>query len=484
MNNDQHESFDTGDLDADAGLEDFETGTKVTFADAWKTNPLVKIGVVVAGLAVLVGGIMIFGGNNKPVAPSVLTGTTQTNLKEAPGGKVPELYAKAVTETNEADAEKAINSGSSTIPVPLGPARGKVEVDANKEGAEDPLERWRRIQEERTKKEQQSKVEPAAAPPPAPVDPYAQQKQQLSQSMQTQMTSILESLTLKEPKHQDITTEDWLKNQAKGEESDRKAKADVAAASAAAAPTPPLEILLEPGRIEYAQLIIEANSDIPGPVLAELASGPLIGDRLIGGFTKQDDFLVLKFDTVVVDGVGLTANAIALDPETSRPGVVTDVDHKYFTRVILPAASAFISGIGSAIGDSGSTTVSAGAGTATTAQNPLNTKQEFFKGIAKASDKLSEVLNQDATNTQPRVRVAAGTHIGVLFTKAVTKAPPGGPQVAATAPVPPPAAQQILLQLQPASQQGPLQQAVQAQAQPTPAAGTPVPPAVPPTSTK
>lgn len=451
MSDNDHDVLETGDLDADAGLEDFDTGGKQTFSDAWKTNPMVKIGVVVGGLAILVGGFMLFGGKSNPIAPSMVAGQNQTTLKEAPGKQVSDLYAKAVNETNEVAVDQAVKTGTSAMYVPVGPAKGKVEVEGSKESAEDPLERWRRIQEERTKKEQQSKVEPAAAPPAAPVDPYANQKQALSQSMAQQMQSILQSQDLKEPKYKEVTPPGWLKEQIKDAENEAKEAATAsatAAAANAAANAPPVQILIEPGKIEYAQLVIEANSDTPGPVLAELASGPLVGDRMIGSFQKMDEFLVLKFDTVVVDGIGLSTEAIALDPETSRPSLVTEVDHKYFKRVILPAAAAFISGVGGAIATSGSTTVAAGQGTVTTAQNDLNTKQEFFKGVEKASDKFGEVLSQDAANVQVQVRVAAGTHIGVLFTKPVNKTPPGGavmanPTTTPTAPV----SQPIFLQL-------------------------------------
>lgn len=451
MSDNDHDVMDTGDLDADTGLEDFDTGGKTTFADAWRTNPMVKIGVVVGGLAVIVGGFMLFGGKSNPIAPSAMIPASQSTVKEAPGGKVSDLYAKAVNETNEKSVEDAIRNNTSSLPVPIGPSKGKVELETNKESSEDPLERWRRIQEERTKKEQQAKVEPAAAPAPAPVDPYAQQKQNLSQSMAQQMQSILQSQDLKEPKMQTVTNENWLETKKKAD-ADAVSKTQVTAEAAAAAEKQAVtEILLEPGRIEYAQLVIEANSDIPGPVLAELASGPLIGNRVLGSFQKQNEYLVLHFDTVVVNGIGLSTDAIALDPETSRVGLVTDVDHKYFSRVILPAAAAFISGIGGAIANSGSTTVAAGTGTVSTAQNDLNTKQEFFKGVEKASDKLGQVLDQDSQNVQVGIRVAAGTHIGILFIRAVTTAPASSPQMAAVAPTPSaPVAAPIMLQLAPA----------------------------------
>lgn len=480
MSDNDHDVLETGDLDADAGLEDFDTGGKQTFGDAWKTNPMVKIGVVVGGLAILVGGFMMFGGKSNPIAPSVVAGGDKGALKEAPGGKVSDLYAKAVTETNEAAVDQALKTGTSAITTPIGPSKGKVEVEGSKESAEDPLERWRRIQEERTKKEQQAKVEPANTPPPAaPVDPYANQKQQMAQSMAQQMQSILQAQDLKEPKTKEVTPPGWLMQKYKEDLQNAKdlqeAINDATGATAAGANNAvnqtPVEILIEPGKIEYAQLVIEANSDTPGPVLAELASGPLVGDRMIGSFQKMDEFLVLKFDTVVVDGIGLSTEAIALDPETSRPSLVTEVDHKYFKRVILPAAAAFISGIGGAIATSGSTTVAAGQGTVTTAQNDLNSKQEFFKGVEKASDKFGEVLNQDAQNVQVQVRVAAGTHIGVLFTKAVNKNPPGGPVMATTisGSSTPPAAQQqpIFLQLAP-------QTAAQGQTAATATTATPV----------
>jgi intracellular multiplication protein IcmE len=463
----ENEILETGDLDAEAGLEDFETGTKTSFADAWKTNPMVKIGVVLGGLAVIIGGVMLFGGDSKPLAPSAMITSGNQGLKEAPGNKVSEVYEKAVKEVNEANVEKAIKEGNSSLPVPIGPSRGKVEVEAAKESSEDPLERWRRIQEERLKKEQQAKVQ-APPPPPAavqkPVDPYEKDKSALSSSMQTQMQSILEAQGVKDLKSASVTTDDYVKKQIEDHNK------EVATQQAAANPVPPasgvVQILIEAGKIEYAQLITEADSDVPGPILAELASGPLVGSRILGSFAVQNEYLTLNFNAIVIDGVAVSINGIALDPATAKVGLVTDVDHKYFERIILPAAAAFIQGIGGAIADSGSTTVSAGQGTTTTAQNPLDAKKEFFKGVEKASDKVGEIVDADGQAAKVRIRVATGTHIGVLFMKEVTKGGDTQTTTAASSAPTTPQAQQLFLQLAPAV----LQQA--AQTQPGSIAGT------------
>lgn len=420
MTNDQNDDFlETGDLDADSGFEDFETG-KTSLAEAWKTNPMVKIGGVLGAVAVIIGVIMLFGGEKTSVSPSVIGGSAK-EVKQAPGEKVSDAYRSALEEMNQKSAEEARLSGTSSLPVPIGQARGKVPEDQNKVSDEDPLERWRKIQEERLRKEQQVKIEPAApAAPVKPVDPYAQEKQALAQSMQTQMQSILQTLDPKSMQSARITDAEYMESRrAAAAQAAQQAAATTLAQQAQATGT--VEILQEAGRIEYAQLITEANSDVPGPILAELASGPLAGSRMIGSFKTNEDFLTLNFDTVIVDGVALTAKAVALDPNTALPGVITEIDRKYFQRVIMPAAAAFIEGIGSAIGESGSTTVVVDSGAAVSDSVDLNSRQEFFKGVEKASEKVGEILDRNASTTKPMLRVAAGTHLGILFTSAVER---------------------------------------------------------------
>ena len=417
MTNDQDtDMLEAGDLDGDPGFEDFEGG-KQSFSEALKTNPALKIGVVLGAMAIIIGGIVLFGGGSKQqLAPSTVA--PSADLKETPGmTQVSPEYEEALKEVNEQTVQKALLEGSSAIPVPIGPSRGRVEIQANP-AAEDPLERWRRVQEERLKKEEAAPVVQPLNNQPK-VDPNAQVRQAMSESMAGQMESILNSLAPKGPKIMSVTDADYAKIKREEEAAAQQSAMGTSAAQEAANAAAEVEVLQEAGQIEYAQLLVEANTDSPGPVLAELASGPLAGSRLIGTFTSNDDFLILSFNSVIVDGVAIQTEAVAIDPSTSKPGMVTEIDRKYFQRVILPAAAAFIKGMGGAIAESGTTSVSAGAGTTTSSTADLDTKQEFFKGVEKAAQKLGNVL--DEQDVKPMLRLAAGTHIGVLFTKAVEK---------------------------------------------------------------
>src|SRR5688500_15361742 len=149
---DDQENDVLGDLDADSGFEDFEGG-KSSFSTALKSNPMVKVGIVLGAFALIIGGIVLFGGKEEPLTESMVKGVAE--LKEAPGmEKTSPVYEEAVRDLNEQTVEKAIREGGSALPVPIGPARGRVEIGEDETAAEDPLERWRRIQEERLRKEQ------------------------------------------------------------------------------------------------------------------------------------------------------------------------------------------------------------------------------------------------------------------------------------------------------------------------------------------
>lgn len=419
------DEFDTGA----SGLEDFDSG-KTTLGDVWRNNPLVKIGVVLGAMATIVGGIVLFGGKSEEIAPSTIKGA-KSDLTETPGEtEVSDKYKEALEDFNKQNIEQAARTGQSALPVPIGPARGRIGNEATETAAEDPLERWRRIQEERLRKEQQ--LSPVPSQKTDTGDPYIADKSNLAEAMAAQMESILERLQTKGTQTISIAEKDFLQRQR--EEAAAKAAAAGAQGGAAGGAGADggaggedgedeevIEILAEAGSIEYAKLITEANTDAPGPVLAELASGPLAGSRLIGTFSATDEFITLNFNSVVVDGVAMPTSAIALDPKTANPGMVTDKDNKYFQRIVLPAAASFIEGMGEAIADSGSTTVNVQNGSVVTSNQDLNTREELFKGVEKVAEEVGTVLDQNNSNVRPQLKIAAGTAIAVLFNQSVER---------------------------------------------------------------
>jgi len=178
------------------------------------------------------------------------------------------------------------------------------------------------------------------------------------------------------------------------------------------------KILVPAGTVNYGQLLTEANSDVPGPILAQIVSGPLAGARAVGHFDVKNDYLVLEFDIADLKKKDYRISAIALDPDTTLGGMATEVDERYFTRVILPAAAAFLQGLGQEIGQPQSTVTSTGTTTIVT-QSSQGIREGIYEGLGAAADTAGQFFRDQANRTQPLVWIAAGTPIGIFFTRSV-----------------------------------------------------------------
>lgn len=177
-----------------------------------------------------------------------------------------------------------------------------------------------------------------------------------------------------------------------------------------------------PGTVVYAQMISEASSDAPGPVLAEILQGPLAGARLIGSFQSQRDKMVISFGTLALgtdrDGKVIDASvpvsAYAVDSRTVGTAMASSVDYHLLENVGVTFAAAFVEGFGRAIGQSGQTISQGVAGQVIT--NPaLSTREQLYVAGGTAAGAAGQSLTQLFGNRPPTVKVAAGTAIGVLF---------------------------------------------------------------------
>jgi intracellular multiplication protein IcmE len=274
------------------------------------------------------------------------------------------------------------------------------------------------MQEERIQQQQIVNQQPTVPPPEAPpVDTKTPAVNAMAKAMSMQMESVLANQQIKAPHFQHITSMDYLEAiQAKEQQAREDALAKQQAMLGGAAADGKIQnIIIPAGTIEYAQLITEANTDAPGPVMAQIASGPLAGSRLIGTFAATDEYLTLNFNTVVIDGVSEAANAVAIDPQTTLPGMVTEIDRRYLKRIILPAAAAFVEGLGEAIADSGQTTIYVEGDNAVESSGNKDNREEVATGFKEAGEKMSDLLEEEADATRPMLRIAAGTPIGVMF---------------------------------------------------------------------
>lgn len=181
------------------------------------------------------------------------------------------------------------------------------------------------------------------------------------------------------------------------------------------------EILISAGEIVYGQLLLQANSDVPFTVLAQMVSGPLSGWKLMGKFEVIDDLnlLGIKFKSAVSDeGKTYKVRAVMLNPDNGLAAMRTSVDHRYLRRIVLPMAAEFISGYASAIAESGRTSVTVTGQSVVSAENPTTDKQDVATGVEGAADEISTIL-EDFGEVPVKIVIDAGTPIGIFFTRSV-----------------------------------------------------------------
>lgn len=411
------------DLDDDISLDDsFDDFDKKeggsTLGDLWRDNAMFKIGAIVGGVVFLFLVISFLGGDDTPTAESYMGAAP--DVQATPGTEAASpAYVEAIQEINEADVEKALTTGDSSLPVPIEPPVGIVSLPDEQQEAEDPLQRWRRLQEERLEREIQQRQNVLPEQDNSADVERSEAIQALADAMAQQMSSILDSKSEIGLSNAKMTDPDYLEHLKEDQMEDEGALLDENGE--------PLdgdeivgETLLPAGEIVYAQLLTEANTDTPGPVLAEIMSGPLKGSRLLGTFEEQQELITLNFDTIVYEEESLTVDAVGLDPETTLPGMATEVDHRYLKRVILPAAAAFVEGYAGAVAQTATVTVSTSGGAAVQDTSEPDDTEEVATGLEEAGQELGEILDDMAEDTKVLVRIAAGTPIGVLFLEPVT----------------------------------------------------------------
>lgn len=420
--NDQND-LDTFEEFEEFGDEEFETyeeakpqGFGEKLGDMWRNNPAFKFGVIVGTIVVMGGGAYALMGNG--AQQTVTPGGDQSRVAQGEkvtgtvGGDVTPEYRDLLQTANQQRAKEALESGQSSIPTPVG---NVANVTAQKEEPMDPLALWKQAEQQ----------QPAQQPPSQilqqPQQQQAQQQQEdlsaLTGAMQAQIGSLMEAWQPQQAAQVvSFATEDLAAP--KSTTSTTTTNGNVTTVST----TPQKKtarVVVPAGDILYGAMITEANSDVPGPILAQVLSGPLKGGRLIGAFRVSDDYLVLEFRTLSFNGRSYSIQAIALDPNTTLGGMATEVDQRYFSRLVLPAAASFISRFGDVISQPEQTTTVSN-GTVVVSQGKQSTRDALYAGAGDAASQLSDFVNDEANRIKPLVRVASNTPIGIFFITPVT----------------------------------------------------------------
>lgn len=411
-NPDNMDEFDQEQFDSMDEPEHKDVKQKV--AEAWRNKPLFKLLVIMGVVGVAIAGALGAFSGTPPIQAARIG--KAPNLNEAPGGASSPFFIEQNKAANEQRVQQAINKGESAIPTPNGANIDLADLtDKNKK---DPLLEFR-AETERLKQEMRAEQKLNAQQLQMMQQQMSQKSQEeddsLARAMQRQMQELMQSwiphklttvqgVAPKEEKASDLTL------------------ATTGAPQAAVGTTNYTQQQKKPiisaGTVNYAQLLTEANSDVPGPILIQILSGPLAGARAVGRFQVMNDYLVLTFNIATLKGKEYQINALALDPDTTLGGMATEVDHRYFVRVLLPAAASFMSAFGSALSQgSSTTTVQDNAVVVDQAQKGY--KDATFAGLGQAGQTMSQFFQNQANQIKTLVRVAVGTPMGLFFLTSV-----------------------------------------------------------------
>ena len=393
----------------------------------FRTRSIIIVTLAILGLAILVGIIRLVNAPKQSNAAN-------TNLANAPSQQtVPGLnqtspeYENLQKELNQQRIQQAEQSGGSAIPT--------------------------LTYQNDVSTQQPTPTDTTTTPSPdntsAPVDPQiaalqaqvAEQAQQIQQAnaAQIQQTTDDKSNAMRAQAQQLLQAWTQSPNQIYigGNEEQNAAAAAAAAATAtsAAAIQQSLPPLIKAGDLQFAVLNTEINSDEPGPVMATIVLGPYKGAKLLGSLqttkslpgTNGAEAVMIQFNVMSLADVNHTigVSAVAIDPNTARTALASDVDHHYLLRYGSLFASSFLEGYGNAALQAGSSVTQNQDGGTFTTYPDASPKRETASAFGQVGQNWGQQLG-DTFNRPNTITVHAGTGLGVLYLSDVASpnAPP------------------------------------------------------------
>ncbi len=226
----------------------------------------------------------------------------------------------------------------------------------------------------------------------------------------------------------EITPEEMAKRLEQAQQA-AQARADAGRATAAnaggsgsTAAERPKRVVMPAFRWVTGRTKLATNSDSGGPVVAEITSGPLVGDRVKGTAQKHEDRLTVTMNELnLQDGRTVPVNAMLMAPDSKETAIASDVNHHYVPRIVLPTLAAGIQGLGQALALSGSSVFSGPYG-ASQNYNTFNGGQLAGIAAGTAAGQANQVLQQQ-TPKQSTVNLAAEVDVGIMFLAPVEDGP-------------------------------------------------------------
>jgi len=185
---------------------------------------------------------------------------------------------------------------------------------------------------------------------------------------------------------------------------------------------PATEQVIAAGTILYAETLTSSSSDLPGPVLVEITTGPFKGSRLVGRFSTAEavDRMVVEFSAMTLpDGTSVPVAAFAVDGVSAETAIASDVNRRYISRYAPILAASFITGYAASAAQPTQQVVGLGDENSIVTE-PSSERQNLYSGIAAASDAIGQDLIRNAPKG-PEVILRSGWPLGVMFVEPVTR---------------------------------------------------------------
>lgn len=387
-------------------------------------DPKAKLAIILTGIVVVFGtvlGLAALKSKEPPQAlqPDIKLSDTP-NLNSVPGATSNPKYAEAANDANNKKFDIADQQGGTALPTPI-----KLD-DSYKKETDNQLP--------------SSPISPS--PPPPPPAPAPAPTGQVANQAPVVMAGATSATALPPPQNLgrqvDLLVERWAPTGMVLETDYTGVKPPTTQPSTSASFTQAggmqqvanqtvsnQKVLIRSGTILHAVLKTGVNSDEPGPVLAEIISGPYRGASVIGmvtGSNQNAENVVLQFNSLAPTNTetSLQMQGYAVNPDSSNLGLATDVDHHYLERFGLVFAAAFLQGYGQAVQQSGATAVVNPLG-GTTVVNPTTTATQQSKiALGTVGQSMAQAFSKN-TQRPTTIKVAAGTPIGILVMQDVVQ---------------------------------------------------------------
>ena len=349
------------------------------------TSPETRINALLltAVLTAMVGfGAYRLWGGATPRAALSNPGNGTQQVKNLPGGNQGGiLYNQALAKLNAKRAAQAQQQGKTFLPTtgPMINAAAKTRSAAPKPAPS-----------------------PAPAPAPAPAPVPSPQNTAAQKDVQMELMRLLDN-----PNPAPLTTSFRVKNTAPNN-----------AASGTQSPGSKMSVpaLALAGHISFGELLTSLNSNEPGPVEAEIVSGRFKGAKILGGFKREHDRVVVKFSQMTWNHQTVPISAYAINAKTARTYVATSVNHHDLYRWGSLIAASFLGGLTNALQMANSSTTMGNGFAVVT--NRLTNAEIPMAAAGNVGNVLTPIMTKQFY-TPPTVREAQGAPIGVLFMKVV-----------------------------------------------------------------